>query len=54
MKNDHYDTVETLVWFFGLTTFATGCGFQWGWPAALIAFGGLFAFWPLLKQFARR
>ncbi len=46
-------TAETIIWALGIVVFSVGCGFQWGWPAGVIAFGGIFAFWPLAKQFRK-
>lgn len=51
---DRYDDIETVLWVGGILMFSAGCGFMWGWPATLISFGSFWAFWPLVKQLARR
>jgi hypothetical protein len=49
-----YENADVAAWLVGLILLAAGCGFQWGWPAALIAVGAIFSLWPLAKNFASR
>jgi hypothetical protein len=47
------EITETIIWIYGIAMFTAGCGIQWGWPAAMIASGAIFTFWPLVKQFKK-
>ncbi len=51
MDRDTYENIEITLWLLGIISLGIGCGFQWGWPASMIAVGGLFALWPLAKRF---
>lgn len=53
MHRDIKEILDTSFWLLGMISFVVGCGFLWGWPAALVAFGLIFTIWPLAKQFAR-